>query len=287
MESRFIDAFSHPVIGPGFEFDELATQRVDQCIATLGEHGIVITVGSQKANPIVKCAEAAAFGDLHFEDRLDHVARVSLLSEYAIDGDLDLHVRRSGLIRLEGETDIALRERHRIAQKGKSAAGPDDYYKSEALGVDATIRDVGVASQTILETKRRINIYLLTHDNGGIPDADLIASVSDRLNQKSFRPNTVFEVVVHPAIVAPVNVTAHLYLYPNTLVPADAGGALKAAFKTDQRLGFDLTDSYIKKHLQLPGVQKVVLTDWSDVNTDMTRALSLGDVIVTSEYLIS
>lgn len=287
--SRFTTAgLPRPVVIPEVDYEAIKALRLGEFVARMLEQGIDYDVTSQRFNPGVAAAETAAFGEVYFVQRLNDAVRVALLPSFASGSDLDLNVARTGLTRLPGETDAALRERDRLARKGKSAAGPDDSYISAARNFSPRVRDVAVEAETRNSSSRVLILSVLTTDNGGLIDDELRDGLTVALNDKAFRSRNVTVEIV-PAIITTKDVVATLYLYPETpdVVVTQAGAALVAAVAADQQLGFDLTESYVTKQLHLSGVQRVELQGWADVYADFNEAIRLGTVTVTPVRLTS
>ena len=75
--------------------------------------------------------EAAAYRETLLRARVNDAARANLLS-FAATTDLDHLAGFYDVVRLDGETDAALRERVVLAIQGRSAAGPEERYAAVA-----------------------------------------------------------------------------------------------------------------------------------------------------------
>jgi phage-related baseplate assembly protein len=287
--SRFTtEGLPRPVIVQPLDYEATRALRLGDFVERMLEAGVEYDVAGLPANPGTIAARSAAYGDMHFVARLNDAARVALLSSFAIGTDLDLHATRIGLERLPDETDEALRERVRLAWKGKSAAGPDDYYKSAARNFDPLVRDVAVTAETRDFSDRVLILSVLTSDNGGLITPELQAGLTEALNDPSFRSRNVTVEIV-PAIITTKNVSAHVHLYPETpeSVIDQAEQALIEAMAADQRLGFDLTRSYVEKHLHRAGIQRVELQGWTNAYAEFNEAIRLGTITLTMFRLTS
>lgn len=278
MPAFDIKSFPLPVVSQPLDYEATKNLRLDDYVARMNAAGHNYDVQGLEGDPAVSAAESAAKGDLYYQDMLNHSARVTLLSHFAEGPDLDLHVKRSGIERLEDEQDPSLQERHRLAQKGKSAAGPDHYYIARARAVSARVRDVAIAPPVIRDHSTVVlRMSILTHDNGGVPDQALLDEISAVVNAPDFvKRGVVIEVV--PAVIDVVDVRFVLWLYRDGVAPVDPDIKLINAFREAQRLDFDLTDSWIKSVLHVPGVQLVDLPDWQNHFAAFDRALALGQV---------
>lgn len=282
------DGLPRPVVTQPVSFETAFQRRLGEFVDRMRAAGIDYDVQDLETDPAAIAAQAAGYADMYFVAALNDAARVILLPSFAEGTDLNLQAMRAGLERLEGEADAALRERIRLAWKGKSAAGPDDYYKSAARNFSPLVKDVGVTAETRNFSERVLILSVLTTVDGGELSEELQEALTEALNDPSFRSRSVTVEVV-PAVVLTKNVTATLYLYPETpeTVVTQAREALIAAMASDQRLGFDLTRSYVERHLHRPGVQRVELQGWTDAITAANEAVRLGDVTVSMVRLSS
>lgn len=283
-----VDNLPRPVVTQELDYQAAKDLRLGDYVARMLDEGIEYDVDMIEADPAVIGAGSAAMGDTQFVARLNDAARVALLAYFATGSDLDLHADREGLERLPGEEDPQLYERIRLARKGKSAAGPDDYYKEKARRTDVRVRDVAVYAETRNASQRVLILSILTNDNGGLMTPDLADKLTVALNDPAFRSRNVTVEVV-PALLTTKPVTGTLYLYPDTpdVVVDEAETELINAVDRDQRLGFDLTDSYVKRALHQPGVQRVELSGWSDALAAFNEAVRLGAVDLTPVRLSS
>ncbi len=258
--------------------EELILLRGADYALRMKDLGFNYTVEGLKGTPAAAAAETAGYGDAHYLNHLDNVA-LAVLSPSHSDGELlDLCVARSGTKRLPGEIDVELRERDRLNRKGKSAAGPDDYYKAKAREVSSRIRDVAVGEPIIQDHSTVVlPLSVLTHDNNGTPEQPLLSQISQVLNAKNFTKRGIV-VLVRGAVIEVVNVHFVLWLYRDGVAPPDPDQKLRTAFGKAQRLDFDLTESWIHSVLHDASVQRVELPNWQDRFAPFDRALALGDV---------
>lgn len=288
--SRFsTEDLPRPVIIQPLDYEATKALRLGDFVDTMMAHGVAYDVENLETDPAVIAAETAAYGDLYYLQRLNDAARVVLLPSFAEGTDLDLHAERAGIEpRFEGETDASMRERIRLGWKSKSAAGPDDYYISRARDTDARVRDVAVVAETRDFSDRVLILSVLTNDNGGLITQDLTDALTLALNDPAFRSRNVTVEVV-PAVISTKNVYANIYLYAETPLSVldQAQQALVDAMAADQRLGFDVTRSYVEKALHRSGVQRVELQGWTNAYAEFNEAIRLGEIGLTAIRLTS
>lgn len=290
--SRFsTENLPRPVLTQPLDYETTKDTRLGEFVDIMLARGVEYDVEGLETDPAVIAAEAAGYGDLHTVARINDAARVIHLPSFATGTDLERQAQRAGLgdtPRLDGEEDPELRERIRLAWKSKSAAGPDDYYKSRARNYDSRVRDVAVTAETRDFSDRVLIVSILTSDNGGVMDAELQAGLTASLNDPAFRSRNVTVEIVQ-SVITTKNVVANVYLYPETplTVVDEAKANLIAKAAEDQRLGFDVTRSYVEKHLHLAGVQRVELQGWVNAYAEFNEAIRLGTVTLTAIRLTS
>ncbi len=215
---------------------------------------------------------------------------------FAAGTDLD-HVLDEfhGLERLDLEPDEDARQRARIRARGRSAAGPDDWWRDHALAADETVEDVGVkrrASYPVpADPKDRgvIEIYILAQTDTGVPDQALLDKVSEALNQSDVR-GTVVSVEVLPATSIVVDVTAEIYMTAGapagTFERLEAG--LRAYHAAERRLGWEPTPSWISARLHQPGVYEVKLIEPSaPQGVGANETVALGAITLIDKGVVA
>ncbi len=177
-----------PAVIEQLAFETILAELMADAVARFAAAGIAYDVGNLEFDPVKIVLEAAAYRETLLRARVNDAARANLLS-FAAATDLDHLAGFYDVVRLDGETDTALRERVVLAIQGRSAAGPEERYASIARAVDPRIVDVRVyrvAGGPALE------VALLTSDNNGVPDAALKRDISAR------EPTAKHQVFVDP-----------------------------------------------------------------------------------------
>lgn len=237
-----------------------------------------------ESDPAVIALEAAAYGDLHFRAQLNDTARAALLVDFATGADLDLHgvatrtpAHPSGLARLSGEPDAAYAARIIEARAGSSAAGPDEWWLTNARAADSRVRAVGL----YYLGQGRMKVTLLSKVNGGIPDQPMLDAVSDKLGSTSVKPQGVVELSVESAVIETVDVVADVVLdpdAPSSTLDAMAAQA-RALHDAGQALDVDMTRYYLTQLLHRPGVYSISFSQpASDRLADQGHAFTLGSI---------
>jgi len=113
-----------------------------------------------ESDPAYQILQVCTYREMGIRQRINDAAKARMLA-YAAGSDLD-HVgadRQPPVIRLDGETDDAFRERIALAPEGWSTAGPRGAYEFHARSAHADIKDVrasnagaGVVQVAVLST---------------------------------------------------------------------------------------------------------------------------------------
>lgn len=240
-------------------------------------------VASLETVPAVVALRTAAYGDLWFLSLGNDLARAAVLVDYAVGEDLDLHgldtrtpAHPDGVTRHPGESDADYRARIIEARRGVSAAGPDDWWLTHARAADPRVMSIGVDYRGMGD----LRLYLLSRDNGGVPDAAMLEAVTERLNRPDVRPRTAFPTVAS-AVIAEIDVAADVTLLPGTdIARLDAiAAAALAAYGGTQALDADLTHHALRRLLDAPDVYGIdIVAPETDLVADPQRAYALRSV---------
>ncbi len=167
------------------------------------------------------------------------------------------------------ESDDNFRARVQLSLEGHTTAGSEGSYVFWAKTLSPRIKSVNAHSPAPGETL----VTILTFDNGGIADADLLNSLSE--GYEEIRPLCA-QVTVQAAEIIQLEVEATLTFKSGpdyTLVLAAANEALRKYLDDNFKLGHDITISGIHAALHQEGVQNVNLTKpAADVVVEQTQA---------------
>ena len=229
-----------------------------------------------ESEPLVKLLEVCAYREVLLRERVNDATRSTMLA-YAAGSNLDQIAALFGVERLvvqEADTeavppleavyedDDALRGRVQLALESTSVAGPANAYRAAAKAVSGRIKDVSVISFTPGD----VTITILTHDNNGVADADLIKQVQEACNADDVRPLTD-AVYARDAEIKRYRVKALLHLYPgpgDSEVLSAARERVEAYVADHFALGHDITRSGLYAAMHVSGVQRVELFNFVD-----------------------
>lgn len=225
-----------------------------------------------ESDPAYKVMEVCAYRELLVRQRVNEAVKALTLA-YAIGADLDQIAARYDVERLQldagdpaaippvsptMESDDSLRRRVQLSFEGFSTAGPEGAYIFHALGADADVLDVAVASPT----PGAVSVAVLSRVGNGTAAAPLLAAVNAKLNADTVRPLTD-NVTVASGVVTNYTVVAALVLFDgpdSALVIESARVAMQHYADRTHALGRDVTLSGIYHALHQEGVQRVNLT---------------------------
>jgi len=178
------------------------------------------------------------------------------------------------------ETDAAFRRRVQLALEGQSTAGPVGSYIFWALSADGRVKSVDVISPAPGE----VLVTVLSHEDDGTVDAELLGIVNATLNSEDVRPLTD-SVTVQSATIVPFTVEATLTFYNGPdrgLVLDTARAALEVHVAEHHRMGHDITLSGLYAALHQPGVMRVDLVGpAADIVIDVHEAAYCTSINLT------
>ncbi|MBP2227546.1 phage-related baseplate assembly protein [Azospirillum agricola] len=233
-----------------------------------------------ESDPVNKLLEACAYRELLLRQRANEVVRANLLA-FAAGADLDHLAAFYGVARLEGETDAALRLRIQNRVQGWANAGGAAHYRYWALSASPDVQDAAVSSPFA----GRVRIAVLARTGDGTPDAALLNAVKAVVLRDDVRVLTDTVEVVG-ATIKPVDLTARLWLYPETpeQVFTETVAAFPSTLAQARGMGWDLTRSWVISRLHVGGVHRVELDGpAADVACGPDECVALGTVSITLE----
>ncbi|ACS85879.1 baseplate assembly protein [Musicola paradisiaca] len=240
---------------------------------------------SLESEPLTKLLQENAYRELLLRQRINEAALSGMLA-FSLGSDLDQLGANVNVSRLtitaadttsvpptdavmESDTDFRLRIQQ--AYEGLSVAGPIGAYQFHGRSADGRVADISVTSPS----PAQVLVSVLSRENDGTADDDLIAIVNAALNAEDVRP-VADRVTVQSARIVNYTVDASLFLYPGPEaepIRTAAEQKLQSYISTQHRLGRDIRRSAIFAALHVEGVQRVELTQpAADIVLDDTQA---------------
>lgn len=225
-----------------------------------------------ETEPLNILLQENTYREMMLRQRINDACKAVMLP-YALGSDLEVLAAFFGVTRLlvspadnsvnppipaVYETDERLRMRTQMALEGYSTAGAVGGYTFHALSASALVKDVGISSPT----PGTVQVVVLSTAGDGTPDAALLNTVNDALNDEEVRP-LCDTVSVLAATIVNYTITATLKFFEgpgSAEVLAAAQSAAEAYAATQHNLGRDITRSGIFAALHQPGVQNVTLS---------------------------
>lgn len=225
-----------------------------------------------ESDPLNKLLQESAYREVILRQRINDSCRAVMLA-FASGNDLDqlgalFEVER--LVVTPGnpttippvaevkEADDRFRQRIQLALEGITTAGSIGSYIFHTLSASALVKDVAITRPA----PGTVRVTVLSTVGTGIPDSELLATVTAALNDEDVRP-LCDTVEVAAAQITNYSITATLTFYsgPDMALVRDAAeAAVRKYVEEHHRLGHDITRSGLFAALHQPGVQKVTLT---------------------------
>ncbi|MFP1741796.1 baseplate assembly protein [Lonsdalea quercina] len=269
------------------DFDTVLRARKAALLALYpeAERAAVAATLALESEPMVKLLQESAYREILLLQRINETAKACMVA-YALGNDLDQLAANVNVQRLTVtpadtsvippvdavmESDDDLRQRIPAAFEGLSVAGPTGAYEFHALSADGRVSDASAISPT----PAAVTVTVLSREGDGTASDDLLAVVSQALNDEAVRP-VADRVTVQSAAIVSYTVDARLYLYPGPEaepVRAAAQARLQNYITAQRRLGRDIRLSALYAALHVEGVQRVeLLSPAADVVLDRTQA---------------
>ncbi|HBS5821164.1 baseplate assembly protein [Klebsiella variicola] len=235
-----------------------------------------------ESEPLNIIAQAMAYRELLLRQRINEGAAACMLS-HATGDDLDniaANLDTERLVITEAtdtadavtESDEALRLRAQAAFEGMSVAGPSAAYEFFARSASGKVADARATSPSPAE----VVVAVLSTEGDGTASAELLAAVTDAVNDEEVRP-LGDRVTVQSAEIVGYDIDATLYLYPGPesepIINAAMASLLAFLADNDKKIGRDIVRSAISAALHVQGVQRVVINmPAADLQIDNTQA---------------
>lgn len=274
-------ALPPPQVLEDLDFEGVYQQRLAAFRLSMGENW----TAQLESDPVLKLIEQAAYGALQNRARVNDAGK-SLLLAYAQKSDLDHLAANVDLQRLVIqapdpatvpptpevlEEDDALRERVQLAYEGLTTAGPRNSYILHARNASGLVADATAESPS----PAVVVVTVLSLEGNGVPSADLLEQVWVHLNDDDVRP-VADRLTVQGAEVLEYRIEA--VLYPQASGPeneaylAESQRRLAAWINPRRRLGLEVARSGIDAQLHIPGIARVELLGWTDIQPSKAQA---------------
>jgi phage-related baseplate assembly protein len=276
----YLAGLPKPTIIEPLDYETILADRKAAVVAGFDTRGVAYDVDALESDSAIILTEDASYREELLRARGNDIARARYRL-YATGSDLDHLAEYYGVRRMEGETDDRLNARITLAQQGASVAGPEAYFARIAMAASIRVAEVRVWRESVLPI---IHVSVLSTDNAGLADAELLAAVRSAVTADVARPMSAGTIVVESAIRRLVPVTAALTLLPSTsaTIIDTLRDGLPSAWAAVRGGGRDLTRDWIRAALMGAGVYGVALTaPMSDEIADEHEWLGLGTVTLT------
>jgi len=276
-----------PSVVEPLDFESLLQARKERLISLwpAAEQATLRARLALESEPLTKLLEENTYRELLLRQRVNEAALGTMLAK-ARGSDLEQIAVGVNLTRLVVtaanpnavpptaavlETDDALRERVQMAWEGLSVAGPRNAYILHARNASGQVADASATSPS----PAVVTVTVQSLDGDGSASAELLATVSQALNDEDVRP-VGDRLIVQSAQILRYQVKAVLHL-ANTgaeseVILATARQQLATYINQRRRLGVRVSRSGIDAALHVAGVAWVELQDWQDLTPTEAQA---------------
>ncbi|WP_208438011.1 baseplate J/gp47 family protein [Bartonella taylorii] len=268
-----------PQIIEELSVEAILEQKITRLTELFAAHHIPYNVEKTAYDPVVIQLQAAAYEELLLRQRINEVARDNLLT-FARGTSLDYLGDFHGVTRLLDEDDARFRRRIRLNRQGHSTGGTVPRYQYFALSSDIHVKDAFVYR---VGKSPLIHVALFSDSPSGVADEALIAKVQAALDEPHVKM-TNDHILVKSAVQRMIDISADFWLLPDegTFVLEKAEQNLRAEWARAQRLGRDLSLSWILSRLMVEGVHHVNITSpLTDILVAPDEAVALGDIVLS------
>ena len=287
MATIDLSQLTAPDVVETLDYETLLAERKATLISLYpaDEQEAIARTLSLESEPLVKLLQENAYREVVLRQRINEAAQASMVA-YAINADLDQLAANNNVERLTVtaaddsvspavvavmEADADLRARIPAAFEGMSVAGPSGAYEFHAQSASGLVADVSAISPAPAE----VTVTILSREGDGTASPELLALVSEALNDEEVRP-IGDRLRVQSAQIVNYQIQATIFVYPGPAVEpiqAAAQKQLVAYISEQRRLGRDIRHSAIYAALSPQGVQHVELAlPLADVVLDKTQA---------------
>lgn len=238
-----------------------------------------------ESEPITKLLEENCYLQLLERQRINNAAKATMLA-YATGTDLDVIAANFNVARLViqaedlttnpiteaiFEPDEDFRIRIQLKFESLSVAGPRKAYAYHALSAHGKVADVSVISPQ----PAHVTVTVLSREGKGIANSEILAAVTQALNDEDVRP-IADRVQVQSASIVDYQVQARLHLFKGPQsepIKLTAQANLNKYINQTKRLGRNITRSGIYATLHVSGVQNVdIIQPSEDIVLDSHQA---------------
>ena len=276
-----------PRVVEPLDFETLLQARKDRLVSLwpAAEQAALRARLALESEPLTKLLQENTYRELLLRQRVNEAALGTMLAK-ATGSDLEQIAAGVNLTRLVVtpadrnalpplaavlESDDALRERVQMAWEGLSVAGPRNAYILHARNASGKVADASATSPS----PAVVTVTVQSLDGDGSASAELLATVSQALNDEDVRP-VGDRLTVQSAQILTYQVNAILHLAnpgaEGEVILATARQQLAAYVNQRRRLGARVSRSGIDAALHVAGVAWVELPGWQDLTPSEAQA---------------
>lgn len=271
-----LSALQAPDVIESLDFEVILAEMKAQVVATYPaeQQEDVAAVLDLESEPANRLLQVAAYRELSLRARYNDEARALLLA-HATGSDLDhigvTYYQEERLVVTPAdpdatppvaavmETDEEYRQRLALKPESYSTAGPSGAYRFHALSAHGQVK--AAEPVCLEESDGTVTVYVLSRAENGIPTAEVLQAVEDRLNAELTRPmSDIVEAV--PAQIVDYSIDVSLIVKPGVgaeAVLAAAVAGLTRLAASAFIMGGAVARSAIDKYAHQEGVKYAVI----------------------------
>ena len=276
----YLASLPAPKVIEELDYETILATRKAELVPRMQAAGIDYSVEMLETDSAIIQLQEASFREVQLRALGNDIARARYRL-FATGAALDHLAEFYGVFRLDGELDDRLNARITLAQQGSSVAGPELRFALLAMSASIRVADVKVWREDVLPV---IHVSVLSTDNNGVADAELLALVRAAVTGEGARPMSAGTIIVEAGVKRLIYVAATVRLLTGT---AEAlldtlEARLPAAWTEVADGGRDLTLDWIKAQLVVPGVYGATITSpTADEIAGAREWLRIGTVTLT------
>ena len=265
-----------PVMVNEIDYEAFLAARITRAVESFAAQELTYDVEALETDPAVILLQAATYEELLMRQRLNEAVRGQFLP-FATGTDIDYLGGFHKLSRMVGESDDRYLTRIVLKTSAGDLGGSEPHYKLIAMTADLRVAD---AKPYRIGRDPTIHVAIISTDNNGVPDAELLAVVDAALQSPAARL-TNDTILVGPAARAVTDVHARVWLLPDATITVieEMRAQLIEAWSEIMLLGRDVNDTWLKAKLYHAGVHRIeIVSPASDKQVPFTEVAVLGEV---------
>ena len=265
-----------PTLIDELDIEAILARKKADVVGIFDSHGLTVDVLDIESSSEAIILQHAATEEGLLRQRINEAVRGQFLP-FAFKQDIDYLGGFHNLTRMLGESDERYKERVILKIASGQLGGSEPHYKLVAMTADLRVAD---AKPYRIGRDPAIHVAIISSDNDGVADAELLAIVDAAL-QDPARRLTNDTIITAPAARQVLDVTAKVWLLPEA--PTSTLGAMQASLEQGwqeiMQLGRDVNHAWLLSKFFLAGVQDIeIISPAADQVIPFNEVAALGQI---------